>query len=69
MFKTPLHKRMARSARFKVRYRVDHEWRLARINVRRVAAGKDPVASLPPVGQVRPAWAASRERDEQGRFL
>lgn len=68
MFKTPLHKRLRASERFKDRYRSDPEFRLARINARRVAEGKEPVASLPPVGQVRPAWAATRQRDDKGRF-
>lgn len=69
MFKTPLHKRLQASERFKRRYRTDEAFRLAHVNRRRRRDGLEPVSALPPVGQVRPAWAASRARDDEGRFV
>lgn len=68
MFKTPLPKRLQRSAWFKRRYREDEQFRLARINANRRKAGKELLKSAPPVGQARREWAAARQRDEKGRF-
>jgi hypothetical protein len=59
---------MRASARFKAKYRNDPAWRLGRINRRRVAAGKDPLSSLPVVGEMKRAWASARDRDDRGRF-
>lgn len=67
--RAPLHKRIARSERWRQRYRSDPEFRLAHFNRSRASAGLPPVSSLPPVGEVRPAWAATRKRNEKGLWV
>lgn len=68
-YKTPLRKRQANSDRWRKRYRQDPEFRLRMVNRQRLAAGLEPVTSLPPVGQVIRERAGHRYRDENGRWI
>lgn len=70
-YRMPLKKRMQASARFRRRYRQDPQFRLNRINERRAAVGKPLMTAdeLPPVGKGLSQVAASRKRDDKGRWI
>lgn len=65
-YKLPYAKRMRISARRKERYSTEPEYRLARINERRLRDGAPPRATLDEVGLQRDP--ATRQRDDRGRF-
>lgn len=51
------------------RYRHDPDYRLARINDRRVRRGAPPIACLSDVGRSLMDFAAKRQRNERGWFI
>lgn len=61
-------KRMRRAARHKHRYRTDPEYQLRRINYNRASKGLPLLTSLSQLGLDKVAQAATRQRDEKGRW-